>query len=570
MSLTSALNASVAGLQAQSRQLSAISENIANTSTTAYKGRDVHFEAIVTNSNVGSSGFSTGSVITSTYQNVDQQGLIENTGIATEIALNGAGFFVVSDDLGALPNEYQYSRNGDFSIDADGNLVNNEGYYLYGQRTDENGNIIASNTNDLNSLQPVNVNEVTGTASATTEIELDANLPADLQTEDTPGTFVLDTSSATIDYSVASTSSFTLAITDDFGVTTNVTINLNDPTITSDATLAAAINASDPGISASYDVVNDQIIISTVQGTDTVVANFNAQAQTDFGVAASGTFQATDPTLPTNYPYTTTVEIFDSLGVSHSYDIVWIKDTTTPNTWTATLSDTYLTGDPAKASTGTITTGGALNDNVIDLVFNGNGTLQYADGNGDGFHDTNGVQIEIVGLTASTGANDFTIANGTAISMDFGIPDQTEGVTQFSSNSSTPDLEISLIDQDGVRFGELSGFEINEQGLITALFDNGLRQPVYRIPVATFPNAGGLTHVNGTVYDENQLAGNLNLRQPGSGSAGTIVPNSLELSTTDTAQEFNKMIVAQQAYSASSQVLSTTDEMFDTLIQAVR
>ena len=62
MSLTSALNASVAGLQSQSRQLAAISENIANTSTTAYKNREVHFEAIVTNNNTGVSGFSTGSL----------------------------------------------------------------------------------------------------------------------------------------------------------------------------------------------------------------------------------------------------------------------------------------------------------------------------------------------------------------------------------------------------------------------------------------------------------------------------------------------------------------------------
>jgi flagellar hook protein FlgE len=90
------------------------------------------------------------------------------------------------------------------------------------------------------------------------------------------------------------------------------------------------------------------------------------------------------------------------------------------------------------------------------------------------------------------------------------------------------------------------------------------------VPIATFPNPNGLTHVNGTVYDENEAAGNYNLRLPGQGNAGSIVANALEQSTTDTSEEFNKMIIAQQAYSSAAQVVSTVDEMFQELISAVR
>ncbi len=560
MSLTSSLYASVAGLKAQSVQLSAISENIANSSTTAYKGRDVHFEALVTNTFGTVSSFTSGSVISNTYQNVAQQGLIENTGGTTEVAINGNGFLVVSDRTNNQPNEHNYSRNGDFDVDADGFLINNEGFYLYGQRTDESGNVLATNSNDLNSVEAVNVQQVTGTASATTSIEVNANLPADLQVEDTPGRFTLSDANAATNYDAGSGN-------------ITITVDANPPsvidltTIADEAALVTAIDGV-AGVTASYNAVTNEIIISTEQGTTSVDIAFDDQTQFGGGLPASATFTSTAPELPINYPYTTTVEVFDSLGVSHSFDVVWTKTISTANDWTATLSDLYLTGDPNKLSTGVIDTGDG--DSAIDLVFNGNGTLSYADGDGNAIHDPNGIQLKITGLPASTGANDFLTGTETAISLDLGTIDQTNGLTQFSSNSSVPNIEISLVDQDGVRFGELAGYEIDESGLITAIFDNGLRQTIYQIPVATFPNPGGLTHVNGTVYDENQLAGNLNLRRPGDGSAGSIAPNSLELSTTDTADEFNKMIVAQQAYSAASQVLSTTDEMFETLIQAVR
>ena len=102
------------------------------------------------------------------------------------------------------------------------------------------------------------------------------------------------------------------------------------------------------------------------------------------------------------------------------------------------------------------------------------------------------------------------------------------------------------------------------------MFDNGLRQPVYQIPIATFPNPNGLTQVAGSVYDENQLAGILNLQKPTVGNAGAIVSKALEGSATDISEEFNKLIVAQQAYSAAAQIITTVRNLNDTLNQAIR
>jgi flagellar hook protein FlgE len=424
MSLSNALNSAVSGLRAQSTMLAVVSENIANSSTTAYKTKGVNFQSLVT----GSGSRAGGGVLYSTFQNVGIAGSISGTGVNTNVAISGSGFFVVSDNLNNKPSAYNYSRNGNFKTDKNGYLSNDEGYYLLGQRTDEKGNVTAANKNDLNSLEPINVNSIKGAAKATTGISVNLNLPADAAVGDT---------------------------------------------------------------------------------------------------------------------FTSAMEVFDSLGVSHTVTQTWEK--TGSNTWELGMSNPALTSNSA-------TTSGTLTPSTITFNFNGDGTLASS--------VPAATNIAITGFT--TGAND------SAIALDFDSSGGTSGLTQYSSNTEEPDIEIDSITGDGVRYGKLGSVEIDEKGIVTAVFDNGLRQPVYQIPIATFANPDGLTHINGSVYDENENAGTLVLQKPGDGSAGTIVPESLEESMTDTSEEFNRMIVAQQAYSAAAQIVSTVTEMYDTLTQAVR
>ncbi|MBE2191391.1 MAG: flagellar hook protein FlgE [Alphaproteobacteria bacterium] len=434
MSLNGALNASVSGLRAQSAAVAAVSENIANASTTAYKTREISFKSLVTGNQTGT-GFSSGGVIFNAYQDLKQQGQIQAYDSSTFIAINGNGFFVVTDEVTNQPSGYTYTRNGSFSTDAAGFLVNSEGYYLLGQRTDDTGAVVSGSSNDLNSLEPIDVNQISGTAQSTTTIRFDMNLPADAP--------------------IAST-------------------------------------------------------------------------------------------------FSNSIELFDALGVSHTVSITWLKNAA--NDWTATFSDPVLTSTGAVSGTMDTDTGTAGAQTTIGVTFNGDGSVASFTPAIPAF--------DITGFT--------TGANNSSVSLDWGTVGQTNGLTQFSSNTTVPGLEIFLIDQDGVRFGQLSEINIDETGLVTAAFENGVRLPVYQIPIATFPNPGGLTHVEGTVYDENEAAGNYNLRLPGQGNAGNIIASALEQSTTDTSEEFNKMIVAQQAYSSAAQVVSTVDQMFQDLISAVR
>lgn len=431
MSLNGALNAAVSGLRAQSAAVAAVSENIANASTTAYKTREISFQSLVT----GNGSRAGGSVIYQTSQDIRAQGQIQATDNATNIAINGNGFFVVSKQTDSQPSGYTYTRNGSFSTDAAGYLINSEGYYLLGQKTNDLGQVTSTSANDLNSLTPIDVNSISGTAQATKEIRFDMNLPAD----------------------------------------------------------------------------------ATIGST-----------------------------------FTNSIELFDALGVSHTVNVSWNK--TAANAWTATLSDPVQTATGVASGVLDTDPATAGNQKTINITFNGNGSIAS-------FTPAT-PQFSVSGFT--------TGASNQALTLDWGTVGGTDGLTQFSSNTTTPGLEIYLIDQDGVRFGQLSEITIDQTGLVTASFENGVRLPVYQIPIATFPNPNGLKHVEGTVYDENEAAGNYNLRLPGQGNAGDITSSALEQSTTDTSDEFNKMIVAQQAYSSAAQVVSTVDNMFQDLIGAVR
>ena len=171
MSLFGSLFSGVTGLNAQSQSMSMISDNISNVSTTAYKGASADFSTLVTTS-ASSAKFSPGGVLSSTNFDITRQGLIEASTSPTDIALVGDGFFVVSD-IAEDNGDQLYTRAGSFKADFLGNLRNSAGFYLKGWALDQNDEII-----DVNQLDTVNIRLVNGLATATTRVEMGANLDA--------------------------------------------------------------------------------------------------------------------------------------------------------------------------------------------------------------------------------------------------------------------------------------------------------------------------------------------------------------------------------------------------------
>ena len=88
--------------------------------------------------------------------------------------------------------------------------------------------------------------------------------------------------------------------------------------------------------------------------------------------------------------------------------------------------------------------------------------------------------------------------------------------------------------------------------------------------IATFPNPSGLKGISGNAYRVSSNSGAYNLKPPGTGGAGTISPSTLESSTVDLSAEFTGLITTQRAYSASSKIITTADQMMEELLNIKR
>ena len=177
MSALDALRSSVSGLNAQSKKLSGISNNIANSSTVGYKRVATQFESLV----LEGSGTGASAMAGTTSHNrveISKAGQVQSTGNATDIAVNGDGFFVVNEQSGST-GKYLATRAGSFRADQFGNLVNTAGYYLQGVALDATGNPLnGEGGNNIDSLTTVNVNSVAVASAPSTKVSFWANLPS--------------------------------------------------------------------------------------------------------------------------------------------------------------------------------------------------------------------------------------------------------------------------------------------------------------------------------------------------------------------------------------------------------
>jgi flagellar hook protein FlgE len=141
----------------------------------------------------------------------------------------------------------------------------------------------------------------------------------------------------------------------------------------------------------------------------------------------------------------------------------------------------------------------------------------------------------------------------------------TGGLTQLDSQSVT-----QSINTNGTAFGNLANIEINSSGIVTAVFSNGVTQNLAQVAVATFPNPDGLTAVNGDAFQVSQNSGTFTLEQPGTGGAGQIDPSTLEASTVDLSSQLTDLITSQSAYSASSKIITTANQMMQDLLNIIQ
>ena len=180
MSLFGAMRAGVSGLFTNSQAMGMVADNIANVNTTGYKGVSPRFSTLVT-AQASASSFAPGGVRLNTLNAIDQQGLLESSSSSTDLAVSGAGFFVVSDNATTGTGQVSFTRAGSFRPDANGNLTNTAGQFLTGWPI-VNGTV--QQTSILSAFTTVNVSSLTSAPIATSTVDIGANLPSTAATND--------------------------------------------------------------------------------------------------------------------------------------------------------------------------------------------------------------------------------------------------------------------------------------------------------------------------------------------------------------------------------------------------
>jgi flagellar hook protein FlgE len=238
-----------------------------------------------------------------------------------------------------------------------------------------------------------------------------------------------------------------------------------------------------------------------------------------------------------------TINLYDSQGGTQPVQVSYVK--TGANTWSYEVTYQGAAANIGSPPNNLIASG--------TMSFNTDGTLKTADTSSATPTGSINVTVpwaSVSGLTPQT------------ISINMGTVGSSDGVTQFDNPSA---LVSSTV--DGALFGSLSGISIDSDGFVTAQFSNGLSQKVFKIPVATFANPDGLSAVSGNAYSASNESGTPTIGEANLGGAGTIQSKALEGSTVDLANEFTTLITTQRAYSASARIVTTADQMLQTLEQ---
>lgn len=330
----------------------------------------------------------------------------------------------------------------------------------------------------------------------------------------------------------------------------------------SDLTRLRSINVASVGGAAEATTraqINANLKSSQAISADVTAGTYNAatnsMAQYD---ATAGT--GVKPDFSINLP------VSDSKGGQRNLTLNLLKSSV-PNQWYA-----EIVSNPA----GDVVSGAPLANGQVKtgiIAFTQDGRLDAAAmatlGASALFSDVNNATLTFGASDA--GAPGASAANWAA---GLGIDDQVVsldlnsaagGLTQYDSDSI-----IQAVITNGTPFGSLIGVEVDDQGFVTANFDNGVSRKIAQVAIATFPSTDSLTSVSGNAFRVSRDSGTYNLKAAGTGGAGLIAASQLEASTVDLSSEFTGLITTQRAYSASSKIITTADEMLQELINIKR
>jgi flagellar hook protein FlgE len=607
MGIFDAMQTSVGGLSAQSFALQNISGNIANASTTGYKGITTSFEDLIPDATTPSRQVA-GGVTALAQQTITTQGSVSASTVATNMAITGDGFFSVQratsvvDNVPVFSGVTNYTRRGDFQVNANGNLVNGAGYYLMGVTVDpRTGNPIGNVPEVLqfqNNFIP---------AQATTAVQYAANLPTQPRTQAST-TAVAGTITALgglnpLDFTSNPQPAGTPAVP--FGDNTVVGNAANDQNAPagpiSNTTLLSGVPGT-PSLTSSFTIGETVTVngttINIIAGPTNLAANqINVNDNVGTLLTAIGNVTGAAPTINAATGAITlhTGTTSDLTITGPNGPLAALGFTTSPITATRTggtaAGTGVVNGNDLTAFTNESISGGAV------TAFNAAGTpvnlqLRWAKTDsstlGTGhqdvwnlFYQTSSTATGATPAWVNTGTNFIFSANGALLSPSgtgVTVPGVTVdglslgnltfnlgagALTQFATTSGT--ATINNLSQNGFAAGQLQSVAINNNGLVVGTFSNGQNIDLAAVTLSHFNGTNYLKALDGGAYQVTDLSGPAII-----GASGRISGSSLEGSNTDIADEFTRLIVTQQAYSANTKVITTANTMVQDLLNVLR
>jgi flagellar hook protein FlgE len=296
-------------------------------------------------------------------------------------------------------------------------------------------------------------------------------------------------------------------------------------------------------------IVN-QNTLSPIQVIQTV---YNPVATSSVTLSANLPATPANGTATPGSPISSDIDVYDALGTLHTITLNWVK--TAQDTWSVEVNSaddtTAANRGTADVDFGPTTSGNPVPSGTVGALLPdvaNPGTI---------------VTSPYAANTAATVSFTTNFGSGPqTISINIGTYGQTNGVTQYAGTQ----YNLRGLTQNGVPPGAFSSVTTQTNGNIIVNYDNGQSRTIAQVPVITFNDSNKLQRQNGETFTTSNSSGTPLAEAPGTNGAGNLVTESTEGSNVDIATEFSKLIVAQQAYSANTKMVTTADQMLQQTI----
>ncbi|WP_347987076.1 flagellar hook-basal body complex protein [Methylomonas sp. AM2-LC] len=616
----------LSGLNAANNDLSVTGNNIANSNTDGFKKSRSEFADVYASSVGGVSKITPGSGV-SVANDAQQfiQGTLQSTSNNLDMAISGGGFFTLAQSP-TNTNNLSYSRDGEFQLDKDGYLVNNQGNAVLAYAP--NGTTVAAGFS-TGVLQPVQINTLTGPPTPSSTISLNVNLNASSTQPSPPVPTSTVKLGLTLNGTDAAPANSTFSPTDATSYNSMTTTTVND-------------SQGNPQTLSSYFVYTGADANGNIAYT---VHNFISDPNTPNVLTelSAGPFTSPPTTVTASTPPTTGTLTFDptsgALVSPATGEFSLSAYSATPSTGAKPLtisnlnfSGTQFTGsafavnsktqngvptgqapfNPANSSTYNSQTSVTIYDSlgsphIVTTYFVNVGSRLDSSGNSvtdwDAYHyisdpATPTVQTPLNATPIGTSTSTATVPAATAttpipgdltFSSSGKIISPSGGNFALSSYTINPPtgaapITISNMNytgstqvqqafsvngqtQNGLPAGQLTGVSIDITGVISANFSNGGSLPLGQVAISNFSNTNGLSKVGSTSWKQSASSGPATLGVAGSGSLGTIEAGSVETSNVNLSNELVNLIVAQQAYQANAKTITTENNIMTSILQ---